>query len=209
MTTNYIEMRLTPERTEHYDFERFIDWLKGLNASAIMCCAEKKSYHTMAPATPHYHLLIATHLQKNSIRDSFKKTFPGSKGNASFKFGLVKDLPAYERYCSKFNNPVYLKGYTNEQIQDYAKQFKDKFDENRKTTKPKTKVEKVRQYLKDNGVTIEPGPHIVYWILEYHNMKGAMWSEFDIRKIYNFLIYEHKSGQQRYDYAEFLFGSWS
>lgn len=204
---NHIEMRLTPSKTPDYSWETFESWLKSLTASIVIACKESKSYHTGSPATPHFHLYFKTTLQKNSIRTSFKKKFTKALGNASFKFSIVKNVDSYLRYVCKYNTPVYLKGLHYSDIESYAEEFKEQFIKNKKAKKALTKVQKIKQYLLDQQVEITPHPHLIYHILEYHHSKGCTWTEYDIKKIYNFIIYETKSTDQRMKFAEQLFSN--
>lgn len=201
-----VEMRLTPEKTPDYSFEQFRNWLDTLAASHIMCCEENKSYHTRTPSTPHFHLLIITHLQKNSVRTSFKTAFPKAKGNQSFKFKLVKYLDRYERYCAKFNNPVYLRGYTKEKVLQLSKDFEEEFKKKKDERTVKTKMTRIKEYLISKGVTISSvtAGMLMYHIIEYHIDRQVTFNEYDVKKIHLFLRYEHMTTKDRIKFAQDL-----
>lgn len=204
---NVIEMRLTPERTPGYTFDSFSSWLDTLAASSIMCCEENKSYHTGSPSAYHFHILIITHLQKQSIRTSFKKTFPQAKGNQSFKFKMVKDQTAYELYCAKFNQPKYLRGYTKEDIEQLSEKFAETFIKNKKKRKEKNKnkIGRIKDYIsgKTDLFGLSSGM-LMYHIIEYHIDREVLFNEYEAKKIFNFIKYERMSQKERIQYAQNL-----
>lgn len=202
---NHTELRVTPSKTPDYTIEKFTEWLDIVNADSIICTLENKDYDTKASVTPHFHLYFKSEIQQNSIRTSFKKAFPDAKGNASFKFGKVRDVDDYLLYMSKWNQPVYLRGYTAKQIEEYSNTFKANRVKDKKTKGKKTKVQKVKEYLQSKDIPIYASPNLIYHILEYHFTKGCCWTEYELKKIYTYLTYESKSDDQRKAYANSLY----
>lgn len=208
-----IEGRFTHSKTEGFEWFIFKAWVDSLDCTQILICEENKDFLTGVPVQPHLHAYFNSNIKQNSLRDSYKKVFK-AKGNVDFKFSKVRDTNKYLRYICKCNNVVFNKGFTEEDLERYNKEFVEESKKIKEAKKKrcKNKIAKIKDFIKAQGhedIGTVGREKLLGYIIKYHIDNDNTFSEFDLKRILTTILVTYQSSKARERYIKDLLNSWN